>query len=396
MKVLVVVDGIWPPAVEMSGIKAVYELQKELAALGLEIFILTSIEKWTVPEWKSWFEDQKEKYRINFFYIDNSIKNFPRLYFYLTRILFFFKAWQLCRKEKFDIIHEYSSSPVLINRTWLLGKLTGVKTYHTICTHNIGAFGSYRLIFGKIDKVICTTKKMLSELKAHSAQSTTYLPLGINIKKFLSSRYKRDYRKELHIPIRSPIILYLGLFDRRKGIFTFLKAIPKVLKKHPRAVFIIATSGQKGNFYDYQNNKKKVLPAVDSHKENIRFLEGKQDVVALMNATDIFVYPLTTMHGILGVPITLIEALACGKAIIASDLEELKEFIEDRINALVLHDEKELVKGIDELFRRSLLKQKLEKNAVNSAKEYDIMNISKDLKNIYKSLPDSICLDCQR
>ncbi len=383
MKVLIVVDGVWPPAVEMTGMKSIYELQKELASLGVDISILTSIEKWAIPEWKSWFKNQKEKHGIDFFYINNSFKNLPRFYFYLTRILFFFKARQLAKKEKFDIIHEYSSSPLLINRTWLLGKLTGTETIHTICTHSTGALGSYKLILGRIDKVICTSKKMLRELKAYSSQSATCIPLGINTKEFLKNR-KKDYRKELRVSIKTPLILYLGLLDKRKGIFTFLKAIPKVLKKHPQAVFVIATSGQRGNFYDYQASKEKVLKTIVPFKKNVRFLEGKQEVAALMESADLFVYPLTTMHGILGVPITLIEAFACGKPIIASNIKELKEFIKDGVNGLLFKNPEELAEKTGRLLEDNLLKQKLKKNALNSSQGYDILKIAKDLKKIYK------------
>lgn len=384
MKILVIVDGVWPPAVEMTGMKSVYGLQKKLASLpDLEISILTSVEKWTRPDWEEWFRGQEEKYGIRFFYIDNFLKNFPRVYFYLTRALFFFKALWLIKKEKFDIVHEYSSLPLLVNRTRLLGKLTGIKTVHTICTGSKGFLSSWKLARGKVDKVICTTKKMVDDLEKSSEQSSVYIPLGIDIDVFLESRAKRDYRKELDISTQTPVVLYLGLLDERKGIFTFVEGIPEVLEKHPEAIFIIATSGQEGNFYDYRANKRKVLDMISSYRKNVRFLEGKQNVAALMDAADIFVYPLTTMHGILGVPSTLIEAFACGKAVVVSDLEELREFVKDGENGLLFGNIGELAVGIEKILKTSSLKQKFEENSLVMAQKYDTSNIVRDLKKAY-------------
>lgn len=389
MKILVVVDGIWPPSIEMTGMKAIYQLQKHLSNLGLEIHILTSIEKWTNPYWREWFEKEYEEFGIHFHWINSDFKKFPRIYFYYSKLSFFFKVLRLHKKYNFDIIHEYSSSPVIINRSYSYKFFLKAKTVHTLCTNNTGFFSSPKLFFGKIDKIICASEYMLTQFKKYSENnSICYLPIGIDVDEFTKGLNRRNYRKELRIFSTNFAVLYLGLLDKRKGIYTLLDAIPAVVKKYPNTIFIIATNAREGNFYHYSKNKKEVFYRVKDYRENIRFLEGKQDIPSLFSAIDTLVFPLNTSYGTLVQPSVLIEGMVSGKAIVVSDLPELKSLIKQENNGLAFErgNSMELALAISRLLSDEVLKERLSHNAKHIDESYDIKCTAKRVKKIYQDL----------
>ena len=109
-----------------------------------------------------------------------------------SRLLFFFKALSLNRRHKFDLIHDYSSSPLLVGLTGILGKLCGAKTLHTLCVVNEGLLGSAKLTFGFswVDKVIVTAPNLLP-----SKKNIEYLPLGIDTEKF--KPHQKEFQKTI-------------------------------------------------------------------------------------------------------------------------------------------------------------------------------------------------------
>lgn len=386
MKVLITVDNLVPPAVEVSGIKYVYSLQKELVGQGIEISVVTSVDKWADRDWEHWIVRQEKEHNIKFYIVNNWFKRFPRIYFYLVRFLIFFKTLSVLRRNKFDFVHEYSSLPLLINRTWLLGKLTGVKTVHTLCTQNKGLLSSGKLVFGKVDKVICSNRVTQKTFNSTAPYLAKYIPSGISITDFLDRSSKRDYRVELDIPSGVPIVLYVGLLDKRKGIFSLVRIIPRVLEKHPDIVFVIATRYQDDVAEQYVATKEYILGRIAPFSKNVRLIEGIHNISALMHASDIFVFPITTLFGTLGTPATLVEAMACGCAIVATKHPFLSEFIQDNRTGLLYSDSTEFVRSICSFIDDPSLRGELGLRGAKEAQRYSLSCIASSVVDVYYTL----------
>ena len=59
---------------------------------------------------------------------------------------------------------------------------------------------------------------------------------------------------------------------------------------------------------------------------SVRFSDTFSDMPKLYNLADIITFPVSNMAGKFDVPLVIIEAYACGKPVILSDLPAFKEF----------------------------------------------------------------------
>ncbi len=141
---------------------------------------------------------------------------------------------------------------------------------------------------------------------------------------------KKDSKKHL---------LLVALLDPKKGVPYLLKALAILIKK--RHDFILDIVGDGPNRKEYEELSRKL------QLEDIVYFHGlktKPEVAEFMKQCDFFVQP--TLYETFGV--TFIEAMACGKPIVATNLPVLKEKINDKRGILVPpKDVNALSKAID-------------------------------------------------
>ncbi len=367
---------------------AIYKLLERLSARKeIELHVFTMIEKWADPYWRSWMRREEREKGIHFHYIDLGIlKEMIRLHFYASKIIYFLEIMRLHSKFRFDIIHEYSSAPLLVRRTSLLRWICNVRAFHSLWTYGSGFLGSFGFLGGTIDGIICSTRHMKTLLKRmHPKHKIMHIPIGIDIGRFNCCFDNQSLREGLGLSSRDRIILYIGLIEERKGILTLLKAASLILKKYPEALFVIATYPLEGNFYSYAKQHSKLSEYFGTKEERVRLLVGMQNIPLLMSLADIFVLPLNTMNGTLGYPHVLLEAMASGKAIVASDTPGIVELITNRKNGILFKraDAEGLVSAIELLLSDEELRKRLENNTKLSAKQYDWELIVDKLEQVY-------------
>jgi glycosyltransferase involved in cell wall biosynthesis len=115
----------------------------------------------------------------------------------------------------------------------------------------------------------------------------------------------------------------------------------------------------------------------------VKLLGLRHDVMALMNASDIFVMPSRYE----GVSLAMIEAMACGLPIIASDARGLKDCIMNEQNGLLfpVGDHKALAKCILRLANNKELRGRLSLGARKSFEtEYDMRKNVKPLDMLFR------------
>jgi len=360
-KILIISVGIVPPSVMIGGMAAVRQLVERLAKDGaFEIHTLSALSLGTDPK------IDKIPHVRHFVRSENP---------FLIRLLFFAKALSLNRRYEFDLIHDYSSSPLLVGLTGILGKICGCKTLHTLCVVNEGLFGSERLpfTFPWVDKVIRTAPNLLP-----SKEGVEYLPLGIDTEKFKPQ--PKDFKKT---------ILFLGSLTERKGAGVLLRAARKVVENHPDAKFIFASYGKGEHDPGYRSHREKLQKISAGLEKNIDFLEGMQDVVELMSSADIFVLPATSLHGTMSPPITLLEAMSSGLPCVVSDVCHGDGLVEDGVNCLLFPsgNVENLSDKINSLLGDEGLREKLGGGARQKVVEqFDLDKVTNELSKLYQEL----------
>ena len=115
----------------------------------------------------------------------------------------------------------------------------------------------------------------------------------------------------------------------------------------------------------------------------VKLLGIRHDVIGLMKASDIFVIPSRYE----GLSIAMIEAMACGLPIIASDAPGLRTFIKHGQNGLIFPVEEHdaLAKLIIELAEDRNLRARLSQQARASFEvEYDMRKNIKSLDKLFR------------
>ena len=386
-KILVTCDNLLPPQVKILGGKNIYLIQKMISlSNSTMVHISTFVNRHTVPNWKKWVRAEEARYGIKYHVIDLPLKSTPTIHFFISKLLSFFITLYYQIICKYDLIHEYSSSPFLINRTYLLGLLTRTKTVHTLCTVNKGLFGSTSLVLKSTDRVVCVADSMRKRLeKRLPRQKIDLIPIPIEDSFFYSSQ--GNFKKKFDIKTEKAV-LFCGLLDGRKGIACFLKAIPEIIENNPDTSIVIVTAPGLNTSTVARQNKNRVLSALKHHGEKIIFIEKEIDMPSLFAAVDVFVYPLLTMHGTLGSPSILIEGMATGKAIVASNLREVSDIIIQGKNALLFSpgNSKELAQCVNKLLKDCKLRESLGKQAKQDSKGYSLSEVSNKIMSLYDTL----------
>ena len=199
--------------------------------------------------------------------------------------------------------------------------------------------------------------------------------VGIDLKKFFPIKIKHESKRifwqNLNID-EKPIILMIARALWHKGIKEFYESA-SLLKE--RANFILVGGRD-------DNPSCASLEFLNSGY--VHYLGSRNDIVELLRNCDIFVLPSYKE----GFPVSVLEAKACGKAIVVSDCEGCIEAVSNAYDGLWFQtrDAKDLSAKIELLLNDEKLKDNLGVNAAKDALKYDENIIAQRYLEIYKKV----------
>lgn len=172
---------------------------------------------------------------------------------------------------------------------------------------------------------------------------------------------------------------YIGGLKPEKNVETLIQAFREFLKDNPEveAGLVIIGDGLMRDFLE-ETVKKYDL---SSH---VLFSGFIPDAYRFLNAIDIFVLPSLSE----GSPLSLIEAMAAGKAIIASDIPSIREIVKHDEEAILVDplDIRALKQAILLLYNNPDLRTKLGRRARERAKLYDVDRVYGQILKVYEEL----------
>jgi glycosyltransferase involved in cell wall biosynthesis len=130
---------------------------------------------------------------------------------------------------------------------------------------------------------------------------------------------RAEARARLAIPADAEVVVAVGRQEFQKGHRFLLEAMSRVADARPSAVLLLA--GREGAETDHLRSLADRAPL----DRAVRFLGHRNDLPDVLAASDVFAFP-SLWEGLGGV---LIEAMALGLPIAASDLEPVREVVED-------------------------------------------------------------------
>jgi glycosyltransferase involved in cell wall biosynthesis len=176
------------------------------------------------------------------------------------------------------------------------------------------------------DQVIAVSEHMARGMRELGISQAFCIPNAVNTTLFKPLQTDKTKKQELNIPDSGPVILSPSNIIPRKRPFDLLCAAEIALSENPDLQFVVLGQGTELERFTYAVTQS---PA----RENIHLLGWKsyESMPALLNSADIVVMTSESE----GMSRACIEAMACGKLLIASDIAPSKELINDGISGLL-------------------------------------------------------------
>ncbi len=375
----------YPPFI--NGVStSVLMLKQGLEKLGHEVYVVTVNDEA--------FSYKKEENILRIPGIPVGIMDYRLTSIYPLRALKTIKKWNL------DIIHTHTEFGIgsfarLISKQF---NIPLVHTYHTMYEDYIyyitkGYFdaASKKLVEHltlflcdkTIDELIVPTEKAkdLFKEKYKVKRDVFVIPSGIDVKRFYSENIDKkdilDLKKELSLKNRDFIILYVGRIAKEKSIDFIINNFDKVLKKIPNAKMLIVGDGPALEDLMKLTSQKKL--------NNVVLFAGKapwQEVPKYYSLCDVFVTASKTeTQGL-----TVIEAMAASKAVVAIKDESFENVITDKKDGLLFEEEKDFINCIYKLYSDKKFYNNICNEAKKTALKYTPEAYAKSVLKIYKKV----------
>jgi phosphatidylinositol alpha-mannosyltransferase len=280
------------------------------------------------------------------------------------------------KKEHFDVVHVHGAlSPFLPIYSHLLAGSPTIHTFHAQFEKSI----PYRIFkkllercMRRIDGKIAVSIAARDSIGKYLNGDYTIIPNGID-----TERFNPHNEKLQGFEHRSPLILYVGRFEPRKGLKYLFLAFNSIIKKFPSAGLVVVGEGRLKDYYRSFLSK--------GAASNVSF-EGKVSMEKLPRyfvTCDIFCSPAYTGESF---GIILLEAQASGTPVIASDIQGYRTVIKDGGNGILVRpkDPDAIADAITSIHIDPLLKQRIVRNGLESVQQYSWERVASSIEYFYR------------
>ncbi len=317
-----------------------------------------------------------------------------------------FKKWYVsfyCKKYI-----KSSNNPIIISATWELseGLIKHKKKYSFSLITVLHGLEVTRLNSNKYkkripkfiqtidhsDQVIAVSNYTKNEaISITGTQKIITIPNFVNTTEFFP-KSTSECRDNFRLHQSDKILLSLSRLVKRKGHDIVIRAIQIVKKKIPGIKYLIAGTGDN----PYKKMLKKLVNDLGL-QEYVLFLgyieENKKPL--LYNASDVYIMNSldTDEQGDSeGFGITFLEANACGKPVIGTNVGGISDAIENNVNGILVkpNDANATAEAIIQLFSDQSLYQKLSGNGLRRVNnQFSLSNVGDKYHQIISSLSPS-------
>lgn len=285
---------------------------------------------------------------------------------------------ELIKRERFDLVQAHFCFEAIT-----AAKACGLKVIETV--HNTYGFFvnpwgrlKYSYYLNRADAVVAVSDavKAFNEKYFFLFQPAKQIAIrnSVNPERLVrSSRSPEEIKHELGIPLKGTVISTLSRLDVQKGLEYFIEAARTLNKQYDDLVFIIPGEGAA----DYERQLKAAAEGVP----NLYFVGHVPDINDLFAVMDIYVLSSLWEGG----PLTLLEAMAYEKPIVATKVGIIEEVMQDEQNGYVANckDADALAGKIGLLLEDETRRQEMARRA---KRDFD-MNFSNDvMMHAYKEL----------
>lgn len=240
------------------------------------------------------------------------------------RSLFF----QIKNRKKFDVAH-YFFTPTKLNSFVIKNlinnkKLRSIQTVATLREDLMNDDEIKKLMFS--DHIVTYSDYAKNKLNSLGFNNVNRIYPGIDLEEYKYKPKNEQLMKTFSFTNDDFVIHFSGEYVRLAAMDDVIDSFVNISKQIPNAKLFLAVRVKN------EKDAVKKEAVIAKLKENgllekVSFFDsGKYDMTDIYNLSDISLFPVQNMHGKFDVPLVVIEAMACQKPIIISDIPILKEF----------------------------------------------------------------------
>ncbi len=248
-----------------------------------------------------------------------------------------FALARLFTRDRLDLVHALADSPNLYSYLALL--LSGRRPFlasNWAMDPTVSRLAARvnRLIFHRCDRVVVNSRAGVGFTRSFygvAPERIEIIPNGLDTARYRSLPDPAPVRASLGIPRDSPVVGYVGRFSPEKRPELFLEACRQVSSRLPEARFLMVGDGPL-----LSDARRRVREAaLDSRVILAGF---RDDIPDLLAAMDLLM--LTSSQE--GLPNAILEAMAAGRPVVATDVGGCRELVTEGISGhLVGQDDPE-------------------------------------------------------
>lgn len=276
------------------------------------------------------------------------------------------------RRAQPDVVHVHEpfvpSVSMLATRA---SKVPVVATFHAAAPRSMAlraARGILRRIERKIAVRIAVSEEARRTIAGTVRNDVRVIPNGIDVSRFAD------------VPPLDPgaaMVCYFGRLERRKGVRVLCEAFPEIKRAHPEARLVIAGDGPD------RKDCEEAIPA--SLVNDVTFLGRVSDeaLVSVIGAASVVALPATGGESF---GVVLLEAMAAGRPVVASDIPGYAAVARRDTEALLVPpgDVSALAAAVARVMADEPLATKLAEAGRARASEFDWSRLAVDIERCYE------------
>ena len=276
----------------------------------------------------------------------------------------------------FDVLHLHEpNAPSLSMLALMIAEGPIVATFHTSTTKSLtlSVFQGllrpwHEKIVGRIAVSDLARRWQMEALGSDAVQ----IPNGVDVASFASAPKLDGYPKS------GKSVLFLGRFDEsRKGMDVLLGALPGLVEAFPEIEILVVGRGDEAELRE----------EVGELAGHLRFLGQVDDAekASALRSADVYCAPNTGGESF---GIVLVEAMAAGTPVVASDLDAFRRVLEDGTagRLVPVYDSQALAAALIEVLQDDVTRERLVDAASKAVQRYDWSVVARQILQVYETV----------
>ena len=194
-------------------------------------------------------------------------------------------------------------------------------------------------------KIALTPSPTLKQFWDKINVNNILMPLSTDLAIFkpigkLSSKSK--LRKKYNLPLDSIIISHMGHLNEGRNLKTLIP-----IQKAGMQVVIVGSSSTPEDAHGYESLKNELLQSGIIILDN--YIDHIEEVYQLSN---VYIFPVVKKNSSIGMPLSILEARACGIPVVTTDFGSVKNFLGDDYDGINYSDPDNFLKIVNDLKAR--------------------------------------------